>query len=129
MTLVRYNANGTIDTSFGSGGFATRQFGGTPSQTSGNSGAVAMTQDAAGNIIAAGFGGSQSMVVARFTAAGAFSASAVCYAPHLIDFTARGVAVRPNGSIVLVGLCARSPRLRRGARRRGRPSSTASARS
>ena len=26
MTLVRYNVNGSIDTSFGSGGFATRQF-------------------------------------------------------------------------------------------------------
>jgi uncharacterized delta-60 repeat protein len=103
MTLVRYNANGTIDTSFGSGGFATRQFGGTPTQTSGNSGAVAMTQDASGNIIVAGFGGSQSMVVARFTPAGVYNASAVCYAPHLIDYTARAVAVRPNGSIVLAG--------------------------
>jgi uncharacterized delta-60 repeat protein len=103
MTLVRYNANGTIDTTFGSGGFATRQFGGTPSQTTGASGAIAMTQDGSGNIIVAGFGGSQSMVVARFTAGGAYGASAVCYAPHLIDYAARGLAVRPNGSIVLVG--------------------------
>ena len=103
MTLVRYNANGSIDATFGSGGFATRQFGGTPSQTSGNSGATAMTQDASGNIVVAGFGGSQSMVVARFTAAGAYQASAVCYAPHLIDYTARALAIRPNGSIVLVG--------------------------
>ncbi|MDX6561479.1 MAG: hypothetical protein QOD65_1293 [Gaiellales bacterium] len=103
MTLVRYNANGTIDSTFGTGGFVTRQFGGTPSQTTGSSGAVAMTQDASGNIFVAGFGGSQSMVVARFTAAGAFGASAVCYAPHLIDYTARALALRPNGSIVLVG--------------------------
>ncbi len=103
MTLVRYNVNGSIDTSFGSNGFATRQFGGTPSQTSGSSGAVAMTQDASGNILAAGFGGQQSMVVARFSAAGVYSASAVCYAPHLIDYAARAVVVRPNGSIVLVG--------------------------
>jgi uncharacterized delta-60 repeat protein len=103
MTLVRYNANGTIDTTFGTGGFATRGFGGTPTQTGGNSGATAMTQDASGNILVAGFGGSQSMVVARFTAAGAYSASAVCYAPHLIDYTARALALRPNGSIVLVG--------------------------
>ena len=64
---------------------------------------MAMTQDASGNIIVAGFGGSQSMVVARFTAAGVFNASAVCYAPHLIDYTARALALRPNGSIVLVG--------------------------
>jgi uncharacterized delta-60 repeat protein len=103
MTLVRYNANGSIDASFGNGGFATQQFGGTPSQTSGNSGAVAMTQDASGNIVVAGFGGSQSMVVARFTAAGAYNASAVCYAPHLIDYTARALAIRPDGSIVLAG--------------------------
>jgi uncharacterized delta-60 repeat protein len=103
MTLVRYNVNGTIDTTFGNGGLATASIGGTPSQTSGNSGATAMTLDAAGNIIAAGYGGSQSMVVVRFTTAGQYSASAVCYAPHLIDYSARAVAVRPNGSIVLAG--------------------------
>ncbi len=103
MTLVRYNVNGTIDTTFGNGGFATRQFGGTPTSTSGNSGAVAMTQDGSGNILVAGFGGSQSMVVARFTPAGIYNASAVCYAPHLIDYTARALALRPNGSIVLAG--------------------------
>lgn len=103
MTLVRYNVNGSIDTTFGNGGFVTRGFGGTPSQTTGQSGAVAMTQDASGNILVAGFGGSQSMVVARFTAAGVYSASAVCYAPHLIDYSARALALRPNGSIVLAG--------------------------
>jgi uncharacterized delta-60 repeat protein len=103
MTLVRYNINGTIDTTFGIGGVATASIGGTPSQTSGNSGATAMTLDAAGNIIAAGYGGSQSMVVVRFTPAGIYNASVVCYAPHLIDYSARAVAVRPNGSVVLVG--------------------------
>lgn len=103
MTLVRYNVNGSIDSSFGSGGFATQQFAGTPTGSPGSSGAVALAQDASGNIIAAGFGGSQSMVVARFSAAGAYSASAVCYAPHLIDYAARAVAVKPNGSIVLAG--------------------------
>ena len=73
-------------------GFATRQFAGTPGGGPGTSGAVAMTQDASGNILVAGFGGSQSMVVARFNAAGAYSADAVCYAPHLIDYTARALA-------------------------------------
>jgi uncharacterized delta-60 repeat protein len=103
MALVRYNVNGTIDTSFGTGGFATRQFAGTPTAAGGTSGAVAMTQDASGNLIVAGFGGAQSMVVARFTAAGVYSASAVCFAPHLIDYAARAVAVKPDGSIVLAG--------------------------
>jgi uncharacterized delta-60 repeat protein len=104
MTLVRYNTNGSIDTSFGVGGFASGSFGGTPSQTSGNSGATAMAIDPANNtIIAAGFGGSQSMVAARFSATGTLINYTVCYAPHLIDYTARGVAVRPNGQVVLVG--------------------------
>ena len=62
-----------------------------------------MTPDASGNIYVAGFGGSQSEFVARFTADGAYSASAVCYAPHLIDYTARALAVRPNGSVVIAG--------------------------
>ena len=69
MTLVRYNANGSLDTSFGSGGFATRQFGGTPTAGVGNSGAVAMALDGSGNILVAGYGGAQSMVMARFTPA------------------------------------------------------------
>jgi uncharacterized delta-60 repeat protein len=103
LTLVRYNVNGTIDSTFGSGGFVAQQFSGTPAGSLGTSGAVAMTQDASGNIIVAGFGGSQAMIVARYTAAGVYNASAVCYAPHLIDYTARAVAVRPNGSIVLAG--------------------------
>jgi uncharacterized delta-60 repeat protein len=103
MTLVRYNADGTIDTSFGNNGFVTRQFAGTPAGAPGTSGAVAMTQDGSGNILVAGYGGSQSMVVARFTAAGAYTADVVCYAPHLIDYTARALALRPDGRVVLAG--------------------------
>jgi uncharacterized delta-60 repeat protein len=101
MTLVRYNVNGTIDTTFGVNGFATRQFSGTPAGSEGNSGAVAMTLNG-GNIIVAGFGGSQSMVAARFTANGVFAGATVCYAPHLIDYTARALAMR-GASVVLVG--------------------------
>ena len=52
-----------------------------------------MTLDPAGNIVVAGYGGSQSMVVVRFNSAGQYNASAVCYAPHLIDYSARAVAV------------------------------------
>ena len=106
MTLVRYNVNGTIDTTFGPDGtgYVTRQYSGTAAGTLGNSGAVAMTLDGA-NIVVAGFGGSQSIFAARFSGTnGAFISSAVCYAPHLIDYSARAVAVRsPGGPIVLAG--------------------------
>ncbi len=102
MTLARYTATGALDTTFGVGGFATAQFSGTPTSGVGNSGATAMTTDAAGNIIVGGFGASQSMVAARFTANGAFVSAAVCYAPHLIDYTARGIAMRGT-DVVLVG--------------------------
>jgi uncharacterized delta-60 repeat protein len=104
MTLTRYTVAGNLDPTFGSGGIVRQQFIGTPGGNPSNSGAVAMTLDATGNIVAAGFGGSQSMVVARFAAAnGALTSSDVCYAPHLIDYTARAVTVRPDGRVVLVG--------------------------
>ena len=103
MTLMRYNLDGTVDTGFGSGGIAQRQFAGTPTGSVGLSGATAMTLDANGDILVAGFGGSQSMFVARYSAGGAYRASVVCFAPHLIDYSARALAVKPNGSIVLVG--------------------------
>jgi uncharacterized delta-60 repeat protein len=106
MTIARYNVNGTLDTSFGSPltpGFATTQFSGTPTSAPGNSGATAMTQDAGGNILVAGFGASQSMAVARFTVNGAAAGATVCFAPLHIDYTARALALRPDGSVVLVG--------------------------
>ena len=102
MTLARYTPSGALDPTFGNGGFATAQFSGTPTSGPGNSGATAMTTDAAGNIIVAGFGASQSEFAARFTANGTLTGAAVCYAPHLIDYTARAVALRGTAA-VLVG--------------------------
>ncbi len=68
MTLVRYNLDGSRDTSFNNGtGIVERQFAGTPTTAPGASGAQALTQDTAGNIYVAGFGGSQSQFVARYT--------------------------------------------------------------
>ena len=108
MTLVRYNADGSIDGTFGTGGFVTRQFAGTPnSTTGGNSGAVAMALDASGNIIVAGYGGSQSMVVSRFAGAtGLYNAERrlLCAAPDRLH--------RPRG---------RSPAQRQHRDRRLRP--------
>jgi uncharacterized delta-60 repeat protein len=88
MTLARFNANGTLDTTYGTGGFATARFAGTPAGSPGASAATALALDPSGDVLAAGFGGSQSMVVARFSPAGLMTASVVCFAPHLIDYTA-----------------------------------------
>ena len=103
MTLIRYNLDGTVDSTFGNGGVAQRQITGTPNGSPGLSGATAMTLDTNGTILVAGFGGSQSMFVARYSAAGTFINRVVCFAPHLIDYSARALAVKPNGQVVLVG--------------------------
>ena len=117
MTLVRYNADGTLDTSFGSDGtgFVRQQFPVTPGTDAnppalGPSGAVAMTQDASGNIFVAGIGGGASEFVAEYNSAGAYVSSAVCYAPKNIAFTPRALALRADGSIVVAG-AARDRRL------------------
>ena len=69
-----------------------------------------MTQDASGNLLVAGIGGGASEFVARFSAAGAYDASAVCFAPSNIAYTPRALAVRSDGSIVVAG-AARDRRL------------------
>ena len=108
MTLVRYNVDGSLDTTFGSGGVVRQQFPVTPGTVAnppalGPSGAVAMTQDASGNLLVAGIGGGASEFVARFSAAGAYVSSAVCFAPQNIAYTPRALAVRPDGSIIVAG--------------------------
>ncbi len=103
MTLARFNADGTLDTTYGSGGFVTARFAGTPTTSPGASAATALALDAAGNVLATGFGGSQSMFVARFSPTGAMTSSVVCFAPHLIDYTAHAIAARPDGSVVIAG--------------------------
>jgi uncharacterized delta-60 repeat protein len=108
MTLVRYNADGTLDSTFGSGGVVRQQFPVTPGTVAnppalGPSGAVAMTQDASGNLLVAGIGGGASEFVARFSAAGAYVSSTVCFAPSNIAYTPRALAVRSDGSIIVAG--------------------------
>jgi len=106
MTLARYTTAGALDPTFGPAhnGIVQTQFAGTPGSTPGGSGAAAMTLDANGDIIVAGWGGAGSMVVARFSRVdGSQEGSVVCYAPLHIDYSARGVAVRPDGNVVLVG--------------------------
>ena len=103
MILARFNANGTLDTTYGTNGFVSRALRGTPTTSPGASGATALALDAAGNVLATGFGGSQSMFVARFSPTGAMTSSVVCFAPHLIDYTAHAIAPRPDGSVVIAG--------------------------
>jgi uncharacterized delta-60 repeat protein len=103
MTLARFNANGTLDTTYGTGGFVQARFAGTPTSQPGPSAATALALDPSGDVLATGFGASQSMVVARFSPAGVMTASVVCFAPHLIDYTAYAIAQRPDGSVVVAG--------------------------
>ncbi len=118
MTLVRYNADGSLDTSFGDAatpGFVRQQFEVTPGTATsppalGSSGAVAMTQDASGNIYVAGMGGGASEFVAQYSPGGTYLASAVCYAPKNLAFTPRSLALRADGSIIIAG-AARDRRL------------------
>jgi uncharacterized delta-60 repeat protein len=102
-TLARFNTDGTLDTSYGSSGFVTARFAGTPTSQPGTSAATALTLDPSGDVLATGFGASQSMFVARFSSAGAMTASVVCFAPHLIDYTAYAIAERTDGSVVIAG--------------------------
>jgi uncharacterized delta-60 repeat protein len=103
MTLARFNADGTLDTTYGSGGFVSARFAGTPTSQPGASAATALALDPSGDVLATGFGASQSIVVARFSPSGTMTASVVCFAPHLIDYTAYALAPRPDGSVVVAG--------------------------
>jgi uncharacterized delta-60 repeat protein len=102
-TLARFNADGTLDTTYGTGGFVTARFAGTPTSQPGASAATALALDPSGDVLATGFGASQSMFVARFSPTGAMTASVVCFAPHLIDYTAYAIAQRADGSVVIAG--------------------------
>ena len=79
-TLARFNADGTLDTTYGTGGFVTARFAGTPTSQPGASAATALALDPSGDVLATGFGASQSMFVARFSPSGAMTASVVCFA-------------------------------------------------
>jgi uncharacterized delta-60 repeat protein len=102
-TLARFNSDGTLDTTYGTGGFVSARFAGTPTSQPGSSAATALALDPSGDVLATGFGASQSMFVARFSPAGVMRASVVCFAPHLIDYTAYAIAERPDGSVVIAG--------------------------
>jgi uncharacterized delta-60 repeat protein len=102
FALVRYDANGNLDTGFGSGGKVTTDFG----LGSGFGGALAIQPD--GKIVAAGRAGTD-FVVARYTSDGSPDAGFGSGGMTTTDFggaifdAAFGVALQPNGKIVAAG--------------------------
>jgi uncharacterized delta-60 repeat protein len=102
FALVRYNADGSLDTSFGSSGKVTTDFG----LGSGFGGALAIQSD--GKIVAAGRAGSD-FVLARYNGEGSPDASFGSGGKVTTDFggvlfdAAFGVALQSNGKIVAAG--------------------------
>lgn len=103
FSVRRYLAGGTPDPSFGTGGEATADFGAGAEQAS----AVALFQNGPDlEIVVAGTFGSD-MAVARFLPDGTLDAAFDGDGRATIDFggseTADGVAVQPDGKVVVVG--------------------------
>ena len=95
--------DGTLDTTYGTERLRLRALRGDADQSPGASGATALALDAAGNVLATGFGGSQSMFVARFSPAGRHDLERrlLRAAPDRLH---RARARRaPDGSVVIAG--------------------------
>jgi uncharacterized delta-60 repeat protein len=103
--IVRYNANGTVDASYGAGGVRLLDFG----QADDNVRALVVLSD--GHVLAAGYAndqnGNSDFALARLTAGGSLDASFGNGGLVLTSFgyldQARAMAVQPDGKIVLVG--------------------------
>ncbi len=102
LTVMRYTADGALDTTFGEAGFATATIG---MHSGGNSLAV----DADGNIVVVGFsydlmGGKPA--VARFTSSGALDTTFGSGGSTILDYLWAemwGLAILPDGKILLAG--------------------------
>src|SRR6266542_1606848 len=103
--LARYNANGSLDTSFGSGGLVATTFGTGNTRVNG----IALQPD--GKTVAAGFdnnGTSYEFALARYNADGSLDTSFGTGGKVTTDFgfgadVAWAVAVQPDGKIVAAG--------------------------
>lgn len=97
LALARFNADGSLDSGFGSGGTV-----GGPTGPYGVAFAVAIQAD--GKILAGGWSADGTMAVVRFTANGSvdesFGVGGVAAGPPGV---VRGLEVQPNGKIVLAG--------------------------
>jgi uncharacterized delta-60 repeat protein len=105
FAVVRYNADGSLDTTFDSDGIATTEF-----TTGGWDRAYAVQVQADGKILAGGLalgGGSQTMAIARFNTDGSLDNSFDTDGKVRIPISAGSIiyemAIQPNGKIVAVG--------------------------
>ncbi|WP_300329058.1 DUF4347 domain-containing protein, partial [Accumulibacter sp.] len=100
FALVRYNTDGSLDASFGSGGKVTTAIG------SGNEQAMGLAVQADGRIVLAGWSGSD-FALARYNTDGSLDASFGTGGKVVTSYGANSgaysVAVQPDGKIVLAG--------------------------
>ncbi|MBI3648890.1 MAG: hypothetical protein HY240_09105 [Actinobacteria bacterium] len=103
--IMRYNPNGTLDATFGSGGIVTTSFG------SGTDHAHAVAIDANGKIVVAGYSDnitSHDFSIARYTSSGALdgtfgSGGTTTTSLGTGDDEINGMAIDANGKIVVAG--------------------------
>jgi uncharacterized delta-60 repeat protein len=105
--LARYNANGTLDTSFGSGGIVTTRFGSSQQR------ATALVLQPDGKLVAAGgvnFGGGNfDFALARYNPDGSLDATFGGTGKVMVDFGnsgddgAQALALQPDGKILAAG--------------------------
>ncbi|MBI4336543.1 MAG: IPTL-CTERM sorting domain-containing protein [Chloroflexi bacterium] len=103
FALARYNADGTLDTSFGAGGKVATDFGG-------DDGGYSVAVQGDGKIVVAGYsytGGTLNFALARYNASGSLDASFGTGGKVATDFGGhdygRSVAIQGDGRIVVAG--------------------------
>jgi uncharacterized delta-60 repeat protein len=106
--VIRYNADGSLDSSFGTGGIVTTDFGGSDTAFG-----VALTADgkitAAGVMRAAAPGSPGDFALARYNSDGSLDSSFGSGGKVLTDFsssddTGNGLVIQPDGSITVAGI-------------------------
>ncbi|MDK9704150.1 MAG: DUF4347 domain-containing protein [Sulfuritalea sp.] len=118
FTLVRFNADGTLDTSFDGDGKVTTDFGTVVVQAhgAGNDQIRAMAVDAAGNILTAGSNlngttGNYDFAIARYNPDGSLDTSFSLDGMLTTDFgpgsndVATGIVIQTDGKILVAGYC------------------------
>jgi uncharacterized delta-60 repeat protein len=103
FALVRYNPDGSLDTRFGTGGKVTTDFSGDSDHAHG----VAIQPD--GKIVVAGTAGFAEFALARYNTDGTLDTGFRTDGKLTTDFSggieqAHGVAIQPDGKIVVVGV-------------------------